>query len=464
MTDQIATLGITVSADGAIRQVDRLDQSLNKLGVTSVSQTRNMGAMNALHAEAVGHIGAHSLSYGRLENSVASFIGHAVGVPPVIEKISVAMGHFAIGSVELTGILVGMAAIVGAYNFITKGAREAREEQDKLVQSLRSANDESRKGPESKLNKQFRAEQNTYNTLVGRRDLLQTYGARDDDKRIIDLNAKIAESYKNLQEFSTRQVSATPLSTVTTHADLSGARRAEEAALAASRKYWEGEAQLIKGAREALGDLYNSAREYLRDNPSAKLVNGLIQGDIDKYTQTVNGSFTGSPSISISDGLTKEQIRTREKMGILVDDANKNADKLSAVIWGSAAMGANAIVSALNIGGGGRGSGLGGALGSTAGFAIGYATGGPVGGAIGGTIGNIFGSLVGGLFDHKKAVDQNTAQLRTLNALLSNAPSGYKVNGARYRADDGRNVYNAAQTESYNRKLRGGVGNMGIAA
>ena len=122
----------------------------------------------------------------------------------------------------------------------------------------------------------------------------------------------------------------------------------------------------------------------------------------------------------------------------------QNAEMLQGAIAQSASIIGSTIVSALNIGGGGKGSNLGAALGGTAGSVGGMilgAPGGPIGiaigSAIGSTVGGLIGSAVGGLFDsNKEAVNQNTSALRMLTATILNAPAGFRVEPYRYRASD----------------------------
>lgn len=150
--------------------------------------------------------------------------------------------------------------------------------------------------------------------------------------------------------------------------------------------------------------------------------------------------FEGMPNVSMPfEGLNDKEKKTLNQLGVLTDDAERHAENVQQAIWGSAQQVASTIVSALNIGGGGRGSNIGGSIGGTAGFALGYTFGGgPVGGAIGSLIGNVAGSFLGGLFDsNKKSVDNNTQALRANTAaLLLNSPSGYKTAGGRFAATD----------------------------
>lgn len=149
------------------------------------------------------------------------------------------------------------------------------------------------------------------------------------------------------------------------------------------------------------------------------------------------------PSGNLLDvGLTKEQIISREK---LIGNADKNAQIIKSTIESMA----NVIVSALNIGGGGRGSSIGGALGGAVGMGLGGLAGAGIGGVLGsivpglGTvIGSLAGSFIGGLFDdNTKATNANTAAtMANTAALIQFAPSGFKVEQYRYGAADPKQI------------------------
>lgn len=477
-----AKLGITIDANGAIRTTDQLSRSLDQLGVSSVAATRNMGAITALHAEAVGKIGAHSFAYGRLENALGSFVGHAMGVPPVLEKISVAMGKFSVGSIEITAILLGISAIVAGYDAITEGARKAREEQEKLTKAL-ADRFKPKTGTGSDVLAEYDAALAAQKSARGRLRDLQTGGPLQDievslgysRQHAID-NATEDLRQANLALGRARANGAGILPNVTVDArnmDALGRRQNAQTIqynelMARTYGSW-GSGSPLQGT----GSLFDQVG-WANSQASPSLVQAAQGLQINPYAPV------SMPNVGITDGLTKEQIKMREKMGIFIDDANKNAEKLSASMWGSALQGASIIVSALNIGGGGRGSGIGGALGGVLGAGLTHGAGMLTSG-LWGIAGTVIGSLVGGLFDHKKSEEQiwqdqlneqkrHTAWLQKNNQLLGdiastiNAPSGYKVAGARYRADDGRQLYLAVSLEASARQRRGGVAGMGLAS
>lgn len=178
--------------------------------------------------------------------------------------------------------------------------------------------------------------------------------------------------------------------------------------------------------------------------PQPIAVNHAVDDAIDRLRHGPMAHAGGADPIVKLPDLTKDAI----------DKAQRNAEMLRDTIANTAAQTAQIIGSALlQFGNGSRASQIGGALGSAiGGGAGGYlgglaasAVGGITGAAIGsvvpviGTIvGGFIGSAIGGLFGHaKKATEQNTAALKQLTqALVQNAPSGFKVERYRFNATD----------------------------
>lgn len=81
----------------------------------------------------------HIQGLSRIGNALASMVGHATGVPPVIERIGDALGVMAFGHLATVGVLAGFAAIAFAYEKITEKAREAAEEADRARAKIAEA-------------------------------------------------------------------------------------------------------------------------------------------------------------------------------------------------------------------------------------------------------------------------------------------------------------------------------------
>jgi hypothetical protein len=197
--------------------------AIRKQAVASVEATRGMNAWSAIQAEAAGHVGSHSLAIGRLERNLATVAERALGVNSTVGLMGSSLLKFGIGSIETVGILAGIAAIAAAWEYFTGAARKAREENDKLRESLESGNFQAALGPSPDLVLQTNAQRNTLMQERERRRQLVAFGAKPDDQRIIDLNVEIAHSQSVLEEgerrlFKARMDATTPLEKVVIHA------------------------------------------------------------------------------------------------------------------------------------------------------------------------------------------------------------------------------------------------------
>lgn len=423
------------------------------------------------------------LSTGRLGNQFANLAGRIAGVHPVVGNLAGVLGNFAVGAGLTVGILGGVAAIAVAYDKLTESSRKAMAAADKLTESYNQAAKISALGIGGQqladietINKGLEQHNKWLGFIIAARIRLGSLGGllgKDPGGHGAAITAgtsaaAAAEQARvnaiGLREAKNNQAWADRIKKEGEPAR-EAARKAAADALQASETYWRGQAALWKSARDRVAQLNEDARQFLLDNPVSGIVKQAIMGNIPAVDM---------PSVGVNDSVTKAQIKAAERMGILIDRSDANAEQLSQAIWGSSMQLANTLVSALNIGGGGRGSGLGGAVGGTAGSVggmilgakigtIGGAPGIMVGAAIGGLIGTIGGSLLGGLFDsNKKAVNANTlATERNTQALLLNAPAGYRVD--RHGYGSAAALYEAVAEEAMRRRGRGGVQVLGMA-
>lgn len=383
-----------------------------------------------------GSVEKGSLSVGKLTRAFETMVVQTLGVNREIAVLGTVLGDFAVGGAVVAGVIGGLALMGAAYRSLTEDTRKLREEQDKLIKSLSDENFRQSLGPEPDLVLQTNAQRNQLMQQKERRRQLLNFGVSPDDERILELNRQILYSQQQLEAgekrlFAARMAASKPLETVMvtgvakTKELVAGfnelrdaAARVNDEITKSNRDWWKGYIERTGEAIEVTG--------RLQDQLIALLAKGTPLENLPGF-----GTAAGKPIEIDIPALVKPTVDSAKAIN---EAAERHAQMLKDAIWGSAAAGANAIVSALNVGGGGKGSNLGGSLGATAGFAAGFAFGGPVGGAIGSTVGNVFGSLVGGLFDHKKAVNSNTQALRELTAELRNAPEGYKVAAGRYDA------------------------------
>lgn len=89
--------------------------------------------MNDALAEGTKGHEIHVQGLSRIGNGLAALVGHATGVPPILEKIGDAVGIMAIGHIATVGVLAGFAAIAFGYEKITERAREAEEQARKTA-------------------------------------------------------------------------------------------------------------------------------------------------------------------------------------------------------------------------------------------------------------------------------------------------------------------------------------------
>lgn len=436
--------------------------------VASKLQGVRKGLNDVENASKTGHV-----SLGRLGNQFENFAARIIGVNPVVSKLAATLSDFAIGGTLTVGVLAGVAAVAAVYDKLTESSRKAMEVGDKLTKTYQEEARIMALGTGGKfkadiedltksLEENLRAAnrwsaiakvfQGTWvAALFENRARGSIQGALQNTDAInqagIDqLMAEIDEQDQMMVDRNRRELDALNQQ-IQKEKDIT-AEKARQQSLAIQYS------ELMKRTYGTLGTVGHNFSGPAID-PLQRMLEAERSGrDMASRQLSALGVPSFSlPSVGVDVGLSQKQIEDRKAMGILLDGDKQNTDELKEAIWGSAISSANLIVSALNLGGGGKGSGLGGALGATAGFAIGTAFGGPIGGAIGSTIGNVAGSLFGGLFDHAKSQEEiwqdqlneqkkhnewlakNNHVLNVIASLL-NAPQGYKVAAGRYEASN----------------------------
>lgn len=442
---------------------------------------------------AVGRSGTvGQLGIGKIQNALSALVVQSTGTNRAVGTLATTMGAFAFGSPVVAAALIGLAAVAKAQELMGRTAKAAAEEQKKLADALLQQF-RPKTGPESLTAQGFTAALKERAELTRKLVTLESQGAgtkRGDPFGILGREreaalTRIQELTKGINNTMMGSISA--LETVTVKG-----RDMAKVALAAQQKFEEAtkaalgifttlethgissgpvnEAlisayQRIAAQIRAIGDAATPTRARLMDLREALMANaavGVFVGatnatgtvgplagkTLPGVTLTSSGTLPNVPMPKVgspSDPLFKVGDELQIQLQKDADRAAQNAQMLQSAIAQSASIIGSTIVSALNVGGGGKGSNLGGALGGTAGSVAGMilgAGGGPVGlaigSAIGSTVGSILGSALGGLFDsNTKAVNANTlaTQANTM-ALLLNPPSGYKVAASRYDATD----------------------------
>lgn len=427
-----------------------------------------------------------TLQTGRLGNQFANLAGQIARVHPIVGNLAGVLGNFAVGATMTVGILAGVAAVAVAYDKLTESSRKAMAQADKLSESYNRVARISalgiagqQKADIEDINRGLEQHHKWLGFIIAARARLGAVGGllgSDPGGHGAAITAGVsgraAAEQERVNQIGLREAA---------NNEKWAARQKEnaDAAVEAARKI-AAETEKARLAAEKYAQIMTSIYGNLSNmGPMTSAERGAFRfghADLDRdfrnesrqmghnLTAEIMGQLpSGSmPSVAINDSLTKEQIRTQQKLGILTDDAEKNAEKISDAIWGSASMMAGTIVNALNIGGGGPGSQIGGTLGTGIGGILGGALGGPLGGKagamLGGIVGGVFGSALGGLFDsNKKAVNSNTDALNNNTAaLLLNAPGGFKAQYYNNRASDPRMLYRSIEEEARRQAARGG--------
>lgn len=373
------------------------------------------------------------LSTGRLSNQFAGLAAKIAHVHPVLGNLSNTLLDFAVGGAVTAGVLLGVAAIAVAYDQITKGARKAKEENDKLIASLERTLKLKGFGPGGEAVEQTEAATKRAAELQKQITLMEGLIVRD------AMDADVIASNLVIQRKINALVIERQNALNTAAGGQSVINERVNATLKEQPKHIEKTIAKVKELSFSLEQLRVAADEFW--GPMRRFNEAFA-------LPSVVGDMTpGAVDISADVKVANEQAKK------INDEAAQNAQAIQNAIYQSAQIVSYAVMSAMNVGGGGKGSQLGAQIGMAAG-AIGGSFlgppgawfGGAVGSIIGSTVGSIGGSLIGGLFDHKKAVDTNTAAVRqNTAALLLNSPSGYKTAGLRYDATEVKDLRRGLQ-------------------
>jgi hypothetical protein len=443
-----------------VRVTGETSDLTSKMAGAQSSMERFGNSTNKASAASEGH----TLSLGRVERALGTYVGRAMGANAVTEQLSIAFSAFAVGTGVVAGVLVGVAAIVAVYNSLTEASKKATEESDKLGQSLlaqgeaqRALSIEGRRKALDGANDRLTAAKGEtgaglFSTLLqgmapgGQSMNAMTPGdAAAHTRAIADATEEARVATNNLGEAIAHLYNfGTPAATA--HAT---------AVKEVTGKYGELADAAAKVNAENTKSTKDFWRNYIDSTQAALTLTEQLAQQIQSEQPSLLEVFKGMVTVPIPKVDISGSVRTAGNNAKEINDAAaKNAAAVRDAVWGAGLQSASMIVSALNLGGGGQGSSLGGAIGSTAGFAGGMmlTMGNPVGGAIGSLIGTMAGSLFGGLFDHPKSQEQiwqqqldeqkkHTAWLQANNGLLGAiaeavqfAPSGFKVEPYRYDA------------------------------
>jgi hypothetical protein len=122
--------GLTDQAIAKQRELAAVQASTSRQGVASA--TALAGSMTAVAGAGRG-AGAGIQS---LRGPLTTLTAQLAGVNPALSSVISVLGAFAVGSTAMAGALFGLAALAGAYQVLTRDAREAKKAQDEALERL----------------------------------------------------------------------------------------------------------------------------------------------------------------------------------------------------------------------------------------------------------------------------------------------------------------------------------------
>lgn len=156
----VARLGITVDASGAVTTVTQLGAKLQTLGQTATQTQAQVGqvAAAAKATAAASQAAAATITatgtaaraagpnVGALKESFAAMVAQAAGAHPVLGRVTQVFGEWALGGPVLVGALAGIAAIGYGFAKLTEQSRNLKKQTDDALDSLRKAAEQRRLG------------------------------------------------------------------------------------------------------------------------------------------------------------------------------------------------------------------------------------------------------------------------------------------------------------------------------
>jgi hypothetical protein len=136
---QAKALEMDAAMKVTVPTVDYMSRGMALAQSQALSMDQAMtGATHAIEHGTKAH-DPHIHGLSRIGTALATMVGHATGVPPVLERIGDALAITAFGHLATVGVLAGFAAIAFAYEKITEKAREAAEEIKKTEEAVAKA-------------------------------------------------------------------------------------------------------------------------------------------------------------------------------------------------------------------------------------------------------------------------------------------------------------------------------------
>lgn len=374
---EIATLGLRVVGLEAYQQTDQALGRIEQSGKRAQASTDALGgAMTKSH-----------MSTGRLNQELLTLTRSATGLNPVVGQAVNIIGQMAISGAMMTGVLAGVTALSLLYQGLTRDAKAAREENDKLTASLAaSAEKRGAATPDAMYNAANKTRQLLNDALEARRHAQITAGigafgfspfgdASAEEEQVRLLTERYKEQTKAYRDMVEQKQAIEGVATRTTAA--------------------------IQAEAAATADL-NNQLIVLNIQLSAARAN----------TPTIGGAFPGS--FDVGSNSRTSAFRTMGKGGVMRQDPSTLGHITGGgkTDWGAAAqIGGGMLLGSGLAGDGYLAAGLSSGMSMAAqGAMLGSVVPG-IGTAVGAVVGGVAG-LVSGLFGHAKKAREAAEQMK----------------------------------------------------
>ena len=403
---------------------------------------------------ATKEVNGHGLALGKVTRALETLAAHVTGTNHQLATITGTLGEFAAGSLLVTGVTIGIAAIGFAYEKLTEKTRKAREEQEKLVQAFLqmtipktgpgSPSDESYKAAlqrRADLTRQLMTLENgkEHPGLLAAMGFGPNASGEVIDAAIANTKAQIDELNKHFSDlFNNRNHDITTLPTVTVSARnmgevaakafrdfVTGAqsaltiwddlqkigqrnKTADDQVAAAYDRVIHKLATLGSNASQARAELLTLLDALMKNDAviqhmaalgAAGTVGPLVGKTLPGPTVAKNGAIDDAVNkvlngpMRLITGVFPFDVLTKQQKEQIAQDKKLN-DELRQTVSNTAAAMAQVVAGALLHIGGSTGQRIGGGLGGTIGGGVGSYYGAMAAKAIGGAVGSAVGSVI----------------------------------------------------------------------
>lgn len=141
----------------ALLQAEAIAMDERRTAALAASSAASRTAAAALGGLETGAVRS-GVSLNTVRAGLTALLASSLQTAPGVAQLGSSIGALALGTATTVGVLAGVAAITGVYRLLTDDARKAKEEQDKLTESLEKWYDKQRDGASGELQRQIGAE------------------------------------------------------------------------------------------------------------------------------------------------------------------------------------------------------------------------------------------------------------------------------------------------------------------